>query len=100
MSFTPTHFSHGYFLPANELTHCPWFLKVGTKRVAVRELVRKRIPKRNQSKMLSIEKAIRTNLHPHEADDGLDEHDPHFREALPGTIGVDKRRHAPDDQPA
>lgn len=44
-----------------------------------REIVRSRLPKNANPKVLILEKAIRAKLHPREAYNGLDDQHPHFR---------------------
>jgi hypothetical protein len=46
---------------------------------AAREFIRLHLPKDAKSKVQILENTIRTNLHPREAYDGVDSHDPHFR---------------------
>lgn len=47
--------------------------------VGARELLRKRLSKRDLSRVITLETDIRINLHPHEAYNGLADQDPHFR---------------------
>lgn len=49
------------------------------KLVGTRELLRKRLSKRDQSRVIALETDIRINIHPQEAYNGLADQDPHFR---------------------
>jgi hypothetical protein len=49
------------------------------KLAGTRDRLRKQLPKRDMSRVITLETGIRINLHPYEAYNGLDDHDPHFR---------------------